>query len=84
MVATGLPRHRGRGRYPSLPRHPPPRPPVTKEVVRELWGAEDGHCEACGSAMDRRFARVDSRRREFAAISLCSARTARTGRPPLR
>lgn len=51
----------------------PPRPPVAAEVAREVWEAEDGRCEACGRAMDRScacFARVDSRRREFAASNL--------------
>ena len=35
-----------------------PRVPVDPEVIQTVWWAEDGRCEACTRAMDKRFAAV--------------------------
>ena len=34
------------------------RVPIDPEVIRAVWWAEDGRCEACGRAMDKRCATV--------------------------
>jgi hypothetical protein len=35
-----------------------PRPQASPDDVLTVWAAEDGRCEACGRAMDKRWARV--------------------------
>ncbi len=37
------------------------RPLVPIEIIREVWAAEGGRCEACGMAMDQHVARVAKR-----------------------
>jgi hypothetical protein len=34
------------------------KPDVAPAIVLAVWQAEDGRCEACSRAMDKRFARV--------------------------